>query len=43
MSELLMGGYILIWPVISAIVLVVMLSAIVKDVRKAKRENRDIV
>jgi hypothetical protein len=43
MSELLMAGYILVWPVISAIVLVVMLRAIVKDVRTAKRENRDIV
>ncbi|CAM3015488.1 putative transporter small subunit [Moritella viscosa] len=35
--------YILIWPVISAAVLFVIVSAFFKDMAEAKLENRDIV
>ncbi|WP_232818274.1 putative transporter small subunit [Zobellella maritima] len=43
MSELAMAAYILIWPTVSALVLVVILGAIIKDVRSAKREHRGLV
>lgn len=35
--------YILIWPVISAAVLLVIVRAFFKDMAEAKREDRDIV
>jgi hypothetical protein len=35
--------YILAWPVISAVVLAVLLFAVVKDFRQAKRTGQDVV
>ncbi|WP_291618475.1 putative transporter small subunit [Colwellia sp.] len=35
--------YILIWPVISAVVLFIIVRAFIKDMAEAKREDRSIV
>nr|WP_295032258.1 putative transporter small subunit [Shewanella sp.] len=35
--------YILIWPVISAVVLFVIVRAFIKDMAEAKREGRSII
>lgn len=35
--------YILMWPAISAVVLVILVRAFFKDMAEAKRENRTIV
>lgn len=35
--------YILIWPVISAVVLLIIVRAFFKDMAEAKREDRSIV
>lgn len=37
------GLYILIWPAITLGVLVLICTATYRDVKKAKRDNRDIV
>lgn len=39
----LLTAYILVWPVISAAVLVVLLVALFKDVRKARKNGDSIV
>ena len=40
---MMLSLYILIWPVISAVVLVVIVKAFFKDMAEAKREGRTIV
>lgn len=39
----LMGFYVLVWPVMTLGVLMVICSAVYRDHRKAKAENRDMV
>ncbi|WP_218572983.1 putative transporter small subunit [Pseudomonas sp. gcc21] len=43
MQSLLLGSYILVWPLASLVVLALILTATLKDMRKAKQENRDLV
>ncbi|MGN0920983.1 MAG: putative transporter small subunit [Cellvibrio sp.] len=43
MESLLLGSYILVWPVISSVVLAVIVVATLRDFRCAKREGRDVV
>lgn len=43
MESLLLGSYILVWPVISSLVLAVIVVATLRDFRCAKREGRDVV
>lgn len=43
MQSLLLGSYILIWPLASLAVLAVILIATLKDIRAAKQEHRDLV
>ena len=42
-STFLYGLYILIWPAITLVVLLVICGATYRDIKKAKRQNRDIV
>ena len=38
-----MSAYILVWPAISAVVLYVLCRGVVKDIRDARLEGRDLV
>ncbi|WP_367227191.1 putative transporter small subunit [Shewanella sp.] len=40
---MMLSLYILIWPVISAVVLFVIVRAFIKDMAEAKREGRSII
>ncbi|WP_367107068.1 putative transporter small subunit [uncultured Psychrobacter sp.] len=42
-NTLLYGFYILIWPAITLGVLVLICTATYRDIKKAKRNNKDIV
>lgn len=43
METLILATYILIWPLISAVVLGVIVFATLRDFRCAKREGREVV
>jgi len=43
MSSLLLTSYILVWPVISTVVLVVLLVALVRDMRAARQNGDSMV
>jgi len=43
MSPFLLSIYILVWPVISAIVLIVLTVGVIKDYRDARRRGEDVV
>ncbi|WP_217645434.1 putative transporter small subunit [Oceanisphaera psychrotolerans] len=43
MNDLILGAYILIWPALTLWILVVICKAVLKDVREAKKENRELV
>lgn len=43
MSTLLLAGYILIWPAISAAVLILLLVALVRDLRAAGKDGNRMV
>lgn len=43
MSSLLLTSYILVWPVISTMVLVVLLVALVRDMRAARQNGDSMV
>jgi hypothetical protein len=43
MNGYLLSTYILVWPAISAVVLYVLCRGVVKDIRDAHREGRDLV
>lgn len=43
MQTLIYGAYILIWPVITLAVLVLLCAAVRKDMRIAKKEERELV
>lgn len=43
MSSLSLTIYVLIWPVIAAIVMVVLCVALFRDMRKARRDGVDMV
>lgn len=43
MTSLLLTGYILVWPVISTVVLVLLLVALVRDMRAARKSGDSMV
>ncbi|MBU3824552.1 MAG: putative transporter small subunit [Candidatus Oceanisphaera merdipullorum] len=43
MNEFTLGAYILVWPVLTLWVLVALCRGVLKDLRQAKQENRDLV
>lgn len=43
MNTWVLTTYILIWPLISLLVLALIVVATVRDIRKARREGRDVV
>ncbi|MDV2857614.1 MULTISPECIES: putative transporter small subunit [Oceanimonas] len=43
MSELIMGAYILIWPALTLLVLIMICRGVWKDIVAAKKENRELV
>jgi len=43
MSALGLSAYILIWPVISAAILVILIVALIRDVREARRNGQEMI
>lgn len=43
MSPTLLSLYILVWPVISAVILAILIFAVANDYRQAKRTGQDVV
>lgn len=43
MSPFLLSLYVLVWPVISAIVLIVLIVGVIHDYREARRTGQDVV
>jgi hypothetical protein len=43
MSHFYLTLYVLIWPVIAATVMAVLCVSLFRDIRKAKREGKDLV
>ncbi|GGR53628.1 hypothetical protein J2S40_001357 [Nocardioides luteus] len=43
METMLLTAYVLVWPLVTAIVLLVISTAFIKEWREAKREGRDII
>jgi len=43
MNEILLTAYILIWPVISAVVLLVLIVALVRDLRDASKSDSEMI
>jgi len=43
MNSILLTGYILVWPVISAAVLAVLVVSLVRDFRAARRAGNDMI
>lgn len=43
MNELLLTTYIFIWPVISAVILLVLIVALVRDLRAASKSDNEMV
>ncbi len=43
MQSYVLASYILVWPVVSAAVLAMILGATIKDMRTARRENREFL
>lgn len=43
MQTMTLAAYILVWPVISLAVLAVIVTATLRDLRRARREGRDVV
>lgn len=43
MTELLLSSYVLVWPLISAAILVMLLVALVKDMQAARKSGDSMV
>lgn len=43
MTEFTLSAYILVWPALTLWILVVLCRAVLKDVRQAKKEQRELV
>ena len=43
MSSIALTAYVLIWPALASIVLAVLCVGLLRDIRSAKREGRDLV
>lgn len=43
MSSFSLTAYVLIWPVLAAVVLVVLCAGLARDLREARKEGKDLV
>ena len=43
MQSLFLTLYVLMWPAIAAVVLAVISTAFIREIRQAKREDRDLI
>lgn len=43
MNELLLTAYILVWPVISAAILLVLIVALIRDLRAASKSDSEMI
>ncbi len=43
MNEILLAAYILIWPAISAIILLVLIVSLVRDIRSAGKDGNEMI
>lgn len=43
MQELIYGSYILIWPAVTLVMLGLIVKAVLRDLREAKRNNAELV
>lgn len=43
MNEILLTTYILIWPVISAVILLVLIVALIRDLRNASKSDSEMI
>ncbi len=43
MNELILTAYILIWPIISAVILLVLIVALVRDLRHASKSDSEMI
>ncbi len=43
MNEILLTGYILIWPVISAVILLLLIVALIRDLRYARKNDGEMI
>jgi len=43
MNEIVLTTYILIWPVISAVVLLVLIVALIRDLRNASKSDSEMI
>lgn len=43
MQELIYGSYILIWPALTLVMLGLIVKAVLRDLREAKRNNAELV
>jgi len=43
MSALALSAYILVWPIISAGILVMLIVALIRDLRQARRDGEEMV
>ncbi len=43
METWIFGAYVLVWPVLSLGVLVVLSASVMRDLRAARREKRDLI
>lgn len=43
MNEILLTGYILIWPVVSAVILLLLVVALIRDLRDASKNDGEMI
>lgn len=43
MNELLLTAYILVWPIISAVILLVLVVALIRDLRNASKNDGEMI
>ncbi len=43
MNELLLTAYILVWPIISAVILLVLVVALIRDLRYASKNDGEMI
>lgn len=43
MNEILLTGYILIWPVISAVILLLLIVALIRDLHHARKNDGEMI
>ncbi len=43
MNEIALTAYILVWPIISAVILLVLIVALIRDLRAAKNSDSEMI